>query len=44
MTIDEARDFLRDRGRPTCTCKYGSESNLIEEVIRLKKLEEETHN
>lgn len=44
MTLEEAKNFLRDRGRPTCSCKYGSQGNLIEEAVRLKKLEEETHN
>lgn len=45
MTLDEAKNFLRDIGRPTCSCKYGSQDNLIQEAIRLKKIEEEkTHN
>jgi hypothetical protein len=40
MSIDEARDFLRNRGRSTCTCKYGTIERMIEEAIRLRDLEE----
>lgn len=45
MTLEEAKNFLRDRGMSTCSCKYGSQESLIEKSIKLKKLEEEkTHN
>lgn len=40
MSIDEARDVLRSRGRSTCTCKYGTIERMIEEAIRLRDLEE----
>jgi hypothetical protein len=40
MSIDEARDLLRNHGRSTCTCKYGTIEGMIEEAIRLKEIEE----
>ena len=40
MSIDEARDLLRNRGRSTCTCKYGTIERMIEEAIRLRDPEE----
>jgi hypothetical protein len=40
MTSDEARNYLRNHGRSSCTCKYGSIEKMIEEVIRLKEIEE----
>ena len=40
MSIDEARDLLRNRGRSTCTCKYGTIERMIEEAMRLRDLEE----
>jgi hypothetical protein len=36
MSIDEARDLLRNRGRSTCTCKYGTIERMIEEAILLR--------
>ena len=45
MTLENAKNYLRDRGMSTCSCKYGSQESLIEHVIKLKKLEsEKTHN
>lgn len=35
MTLNEAVQVLRDHGRPTCTCKYGSQENMIKEAKKL---------
>jgi hypothetical protein len=40
MTLDEAKNYLRNQGRSSCTCKYGSTEKMIEEAIRLKEIEE----
>jgi hypothetical protein len=40
MTSSEAKHYLRNTGRSSCTCKYGSVEKLIEEAIRLKKIDE----
>jgi hypothetical protein len=40
MTSSEAKHYLRNTGRSACTCKYGSVEKLIEEAIRLKKIDE----
>jgi hypothetical protein len=40
MTSEEARHYLRNRGRTSCSCKYGSIEKMIEEAIRLKEEEE----
>jgi len=41
MTSDEARNYLRNQGRSSCSCKYGSIEKMIEEAIRLKQIEDE---
>lgn len=35
MTLQEAIQILRDHGKPTCTCKYGSQENMIKEAEKL---------
>jgi len=35
MTLQEAQQILRENGRASCTCKYGSEANLIAEAQKL---------
>lgn len=37
MTIEEAKQFLLDNGKSTCSCKYGSTVKMIEEARRLKE-------
>ena len=37
MTIQEAKAILAANGRSTCSCKYGSISNLIAEAIKIKE-------
>ena len=37
MTIQEAKQFLLDIGRSTCSCKYGSEVQMIELARKLKE-------
>ena len=37
MTIEEAKQILLYHGRSTCSCKYGSISNLIAEAIKIKE-------
>jgi hypothetical protein len=39
MTIEEAKDYLRNRGMSSCSCKYGGFDKLIEAVIRMKEEE-----
>jgi len=39
MTSEEARHYLRNRGRTSCSCKYGSIEKMIEEAIRLQEIE-----
>ena len=40
MTIQEAKQILLDHGKSTCSCKYGSSSNLIAEAIKIKESQE----
>jgi hypothetical protein len=40
MTSEEARHYLRNKGRSSCSCKYGSIDKMIEEAVRLKEDEE----
>ncbi len=35
MTLQEAQQILRENGKPSCTCKYGSDANLIAEAQKL---------
>jgi hypothetical protein len=35
MTLQEAQQILREKGRGSCTFKYGSEANLIAEAQKL---------
>jgi hypothetical protein len=41
MTVEEAKYFLSNMGLSSCSCKYGGTEGLIQEAIRLKKLEEQ---
>ena len=40
MTIEEAKQILLDRGMSTCSCKYGSQSELINKAKKI--IEEHT--
>lgn len=40
MTIEEAKDYLRNRGMSSCSCKYGGFDGLINAVIKMKEEEE----
>jgi hypothetical protein len=35
MTLEQAKQILRDHGRPSCTCKYASTEAMIEEAKKL---------
>jgi hypothetical protein len=37
MTLQEATEILKAHGKPTCTCKYGSQQKMIEEAQKLSK-------
>jgi hypothetical protein len=39
MTLEEAKDYLSNIGKSTCSCTYGGSNELIQEAIRLKSLE-----
>jgi hypothetical protein len=41
MSIDEAKNFLANRGMSSCSCNYGGFEGLVETAIRMKELEEE---
>jgi hypothetical protein len=40
MTIQEAKQILAENGRSTCSCKYGDESKMIAEAIKIKEAQE----
>jgi hypothetical protein len=36
MTLEQAKQILRDHGKPSCTCKYGGSAEvMIEEAKKL---------
>ncbi len=36
MTLEKAKQILKDHGRPTCTCKYGGSTEaMIAEAQKL---------
>jgi hypothetical protein len=41
MSVEEAKNFLSNRGLSSCSCAYGGIDGLVNEAIRLKNLEEQ---
>jgi hypothetical protein len=41
MTLEESKNFLRNRGLSSCPCSYGGNQELVEVAIHIKFLEEE---
>jgi len=41
MTLDESKNFLKNRGLSSCPCSYGGNQELVEVAIHIKFLEEE---
>jgi hypothetical protein len=38
MNLEEAKEILKQHGKPTCSCKYGgSNENMIAEAVKLKE-------
>ena len=37
MTLEQAKQILRENGRPSCPCKYSSTEAMIEEAKKLVK-------
>ena len=40
MTLEESKNYLRNKGLSSCPCSYGGNQELVEEAIRLRDLEE----
>lgn len=42
MNIEQAREILRQNGKPTCSCKYGNDINkMIEEAIKIQNTQKQ---
>jgi hypothetical protein len=41
MTLEQAKNYLSNKGLSSCSCRYGGSQGLIEEAIRQRNIEEE---
>lgn len=43
MTLEESKDYLKNKGLSSCPCSYGGNQELVEVAILLRQVDEEEH-
>ena len=41
MTLEESKEYLKNKGLSSCPCSYGGNQELVEVAIQLRKIDED---